>query len=165
MGAQVLVGPEQRKAYKNIMKRVLLLVLALVLSATILLAQNQAASTPSKTGPHKQGGRCPEMTATNADLDQLEKTLASGRESNDPAKMKAALEQAQTQLADARHHMSMCPMMNGGKMQHTSMKGMSGMQCKGNMKGNMSSMKGDDMKGMDMSGAPNSSGQGSDDKK
>jgi hypothetical protein len=147
------------------MKRVLLLVFALALSATMLLAQNQAASTPSKTAPQKQGGRCPEMTATTADLDQLEKTLASGSESNDPAKMKAALEQAQTQLADARHHMSMCPMMNGGKMRHAGMKGMSRMQCKGNMK-NMSSMKGmDDMKGMDMSGTQGMSSQGSDDKK
>ena len=64
---------------------------------------------------------------TMAALDQLEKTIAAGRESNDPAKMKAALDEAQKQVATAKHHVGMCPMMSGGKMQHggMDMKGMS----------------------------------------
>jgi hypothetical protein len=63
-----------------------------------------------------------------AALDKLEKTIAAGRESNDPAKMKAALDQAQTQLAEAKHHMSMCPMMSDGMMHHGNMDHMEHMQ-------------------------------------
>ena len=40
--------------------------------------------------------------------DALAKTLADARASNDPAKMRAALEQAEKPLADMRQHMNMC---------------------------------------------------------
>lgn len=40
--------------------------------------------------------------------DALAKTMADARASNDPAKMRAALEQAEKPLADMRQHMKMC---------------------------------------------------------
>jgi hypothetical protein len=68
---------------------------------------------------------------TMATLDKLEKTINAGRESNDPAKMKAALSEAQAQVAEAKHHMSMCPMMSGGTMQQGNMQHMNHMQGMG----------------------------------
>ena len=40
--------------------------------------------------------------------DALAKTIADARASNDPAKMRAALEQSEKPLTDMRQHMSMC---------------------------------------------------------
>lgn len=47
------------------------------------------------------------QTAMQA-TDALAKTLADARGSNDPAKMRAALEQAEKPLDDVRQHMRMC---------------------------------------------------------
>jgi hypothetical protein len=66
-----------------------------------------------------------------ATMDKLGKTIAAGRESKDPAEMKAALVEAQKQLAEAKHQMGMCPMMSNmqqddmGNMDHMKMKSMS----------------------------------------
>jgi hypothetical protein len=94
----------------------LMALLTLVLSAGVAMAQQEhaAMTDQSQTKPgsedmmkgcHKHGSEA--MVA----LDKLEKTIAAGRESNDPVKMKAALNTAQKQLAEAKHHMGMCPMM------------------------------------------------------
>jgi hypothetical protein len=40
--------------------------------------------------------------------DALAKTIADAKASDDPAKMRAALEQAERPLADMRQHMNMC---------------------------------------------------------
>lgn len=56
--------------------------------------------------------RCREhCQATLKSTDALAKTIAEAKESNDPAKMRAALEQAEKPLADMREHMNMCMMM------------------------------------------------------
>jgi uncharacterized membrane protein (DUF106 family) len=109
----------------KITNRVLTFALAVTLILSAMAAIAQTAKT-EKPGDEKEMGGCPHMTATKASLDNLEKTLAAGRESNDPAKMKASLEKAQTELADARKEMSMCPMMNGG-MHHHQQSDMEGM--------------------------------------
>jgi len=58
-------------------------------------------------------------------LDQTNKTLEGAKQSNDPDKMRAAIHQAQKQLADMKDHMTMCGnMMNMmQKMQGGMMKG------------------------------------------
>ena len=57
-------------------------------------------------------------------IDEASKALEGGKQSNDPVKMRAAMDQAQKQLADMKEHMSMCGnMMN--MMQKT--QGMGGM--------------------------------------
>jgi hypothetical protein len=96
--------------------------MVLVLSAGAAMAQQDHAGmmdqpqskTPSEDmmkGCQKHG---PEMLAA---MNRLEKTIAAGRESNKPAKMKAALVEAQKQLAEAKHQMSMCPMMSSNMQQ------------------------------------------------
>jgi sugar diacid utilization regulator len=100
----------------------LTVLLAFVLSAGVAVAQQDHMAMPDqsqgKPNSEEMMKACHRHGAESmAALDQLEKTIAAGRESNDPAKMKAALETAQKQLAEAKHHMSMCPMMGGGQMQ------------------------------------------------
>jgi hypothetical protein len=65
--------------------------------------------------------------AVTKSLDQTSKTLEGAKQSNDPDKMRAAIDQAQKQIADMKDHMTMCGnMMNMmQKMQGGMMKGSS----------------------------------------
>lgn len=60
---------------------------------------------------------------TQQSIDQLSKTLEEAKQSNDAAKMRSTLEQAQKPLAEMKEHMSMC--MNMMQM-HSGMRGMMG---------------------------------------
>lgn len=118
------------------MKAFLMVFLAVVVSAGVAIAQHnhaamteQSQSTPSSEDMMKSCQK--HGSETRAALDKLEKTIAAGRESSDPARMKAALDQAQAQLAEAKHHMSMCPMMSGSAMPQGSMQHMNHMNMKG----------------------------------
>ena len=95
----------------KITNRTLTIVLALIVVLSAAFAQQ------AKPGAKKET-ECPHIAAARASLDQLDKTLAEGRQSNDPAQMKASLEKAQAELADARKEMNQCPMMGGGGMHH-----------------------------------------------
>jgi hypothetical protein len=46
--------------------------------------------------------------AMTKSVDQMSKTLEGGKQSNDPGKMRAAIDQAQKQLSDMKEHMTMC---------------------------------------------------------
>jgi hypothetical protein len=65
--------------------------------------------------------------AVTKSLDQTSKTLEGAKQSNDLAKMRAAIDEAQKQLADMKEHMTKCgSMMNMmQKMQGGMMKGSS----------------------------------------
>jgi soluble cytochrome b562 len=41
-------------------------------------------------------------------VDQLSKTLEAAKQSNDPSKMRAAIDQTQKHLSEMKEHMSMC---------------------------------------------------------
>ena len=58
-------------------------------------------------------------------IDQMSKMMQDAKQSDDPVKMKSAIDQAQKQLADMKEHMTMCGnMMNMmQKMQGGMMKG------------------------------------------
>jgi hypothetical protein len=60
-------------------------------------------------------------------IDQMSKTLEGAKQSSDPDKMRAAIDQAQKQLAEMKDHMAVCGnMMNMmQKMQGGMMKGSS----------------------------------------
>ncbi len=77
-------------------------------------------------------------------IDKLTQTIESAKQSNDPAKMRAALDQAEKPLADMKQHMSMC--MNMMSMMQNMHKGKMGSDHM-NMKGKEKM----DMKDMDMS--------------
>ena len=46
-------------------------------------------------------------------IDEISKTMEGAKQSNDPAKMRTALDQAQKQLTEMKEHMSMCSNMMG----------------------------------------------------
>ena len=46
--------------------------------------------------------------AMTKNMDQASKALEGTKQSNDPAKMRAAIDQAQKQLAEMKEHMAMC---------------------------------------------------------
>src|SRR5574341_1121343 len=46
--------------------------------------------------------------AMTKSVDQLSKTLETAKQSNDPGKMRAAIDQTQKHLSEMKEHMSMC---------------------------------------------------------
>ena len=89
---------------------------AALLSVSIM-AQSQTPSgqqTPSTQ--RAQSMSMPDMMkncqehcqSTSKTIDQLTRTIDEAKSSNDPAKMRAALDQAQKPLADMKEHMNMC---------------------------------------------------------
>jgi small-conductance mechanosensitive channel len=50
---------------------------------------------------------------TSASIDRLMQRMDEARQSNDPAKMRAMLDEAQKPLADMKQHMNMCMNMMG----------------------------------------------------
>ena len=112
----------------------------IILASGFLSAQQpprQQEKQPSQKGEMKSMGNmsmdgmmkeCSEHhQAVTKSLDQTSKTLEGAKQSNDPDKMRAAIDQAQKQLADMKDHMTTCGnMMNMmQKMQGGMMKGSS----------------------------------------
>jgi len=106
---------------------------ALVSSAAFLAAQQPGQEKPVQkgqmTGNMSMGGMMKEChehhQAMTKDLEAASKALDGAKQSNDPAKMRAGIDQAQKQLADMKEHMNMCGnMMN----MMNKMQGMGGMK-------------------------------------
>jgi seryl-tRNA synthetase len=92
------------------------LVLAFNLSAAQVSAQEQ---TPSQKSEMKSMGKMSSMDEMMKDckehhqsamksIDQMTKMMDGAKQSNDPAKMRAALDQGQKQLGEMKEHMTMC---------------------------------------------------------
>jgi predicted lipoprotein len=107
------------------MKTIMSLALAVVFAALV------AAQQPAKPGQEKQrGGQTMSMDEmmkecrkhcqeTARSIDQTTKTMEEAKQSNDPAKMRAALDQGQKRLAEMKNHMSGCMnMMNMMEKMH-----------------------------------------------
>jgi len=112
----------------------------IILASGFLAAQqppSQQEKQPSQKGEMKSMGNmsmnrmmkeCSEHhQAVTKSLNQTSKTLEGAKQSNDPDKMRAAIDQAQKQLVDLKDHMTTCGnMMNMmQKMQGGMMKGSS----------------------------------------
>jgi hypothetical protein len=70
---------------------------------------------------HAMMQRCQEhCSVTGRSIDDLNRKIEDAKKSNDPAKMRAALNDAQKPLADMKNHMNMCMSM---MQQHSSMMG------------------------------------------
>jgi hypothetical protein len=87
-----------------------------------LIAQSQAPSVPQAQTPSAQRSQTmsmPDMMrscqehcqSTSKTIDQLSRTIDKAKASNDPAKMRAALDQAQKPLADMKQYMAGCMSM------------------------------------------------------
>lgn len=98
----------------------------LVVSASLLFAQHDHGASQG-VSPHMTMMReCQKHQSEMTSLvDQMSKTLADAKELSNPEDMRAAMENAQSQLAEMKQHISMCPMANGmthgsrGHMQHS----------------------------------------------
>ena len=112
----------------------------IILASGFLSAQQppgQQEKQPSQKGEMKSMGNmsmegmmkeCSEHhQAVTKSLDQTSKTLEGAKQSNDPDKMRAAIDQAQKQITDMKDHMTMCgnTMNMMQKMQGGMMKGSS----------------------------------------
>jgi hypothetical protein len=60
-------------------------------------------------------------------IDQMNTTMETAKQSNDPARMRAAMDQAQKQLAEMKEHMSTCGNMMSMMEKMQGMEGMGGM--------------------------------------
>lgn len=90
--------------------------------------------------------------ATSKSIAQMSSAMNDAKQSNDPSKTRAAIDQAQKPLADMKDHMKMCMDMMS-MMQN--MHGMGGMMSGGRMGGMMSGQKADaakttEKKGLDI---------------
>jgi len=92
------------------------LVLAFNLSAAQVSAQEQ---TPSQKSEMKSMGKMSSMDEMMKDckehhqsamksIDQMTKMMEGAKQSNDPAKMRAALDQGLKRLSEIKEHMNMC---------------------------------------------------------
>ncbi len=128
--------------------------LAAVLGGSIMAKPQTPSGQQKQTPltPRTQTMSMPDMMkscqehcqATSKTIDQLTRTIEEAKTSNDPAKMRAALDQAQQPLTDMKEHMNMCRNMMG-MMQK--MHGMGGMMGGGMMsQGRQSASGGADQK-------------------
>jgi hypothetical protein len=60
-------------------------------------------------------------------IDQMNETMETAKQSNDPGRMRAAMDQAQKQLVEMKEHMSMCGNMMSMMEKMQGMGGMGGM--------------------------------------
>ena len=106
----------------NRTKSVVIVTLTLVFAVSMVgIAQQQKSATQGQKAEQQRGGQmqmgdmmamCREhCQATSNSIDQLNKTIDKAKRSNDPAKMRAALDSVQKPLADMKNHMSMCMSM------------------------------------------------------
>jgi hypothetical protein len=117
--------------HSKIVNTVIASTVVIILGSSFLSAQQKQ---PSQKGEMKSMGNmsmdgmmkeCSEHhQAVTKSLDQASKTLEGAKQSNDPDKMRAAIDEAQKQLADMKDHMAMSGNMMQ-KMQGGMMKGSS----------------------------------------
>jgi len=92
----------------------------MIFALAFALAAFASAQQPTEPGQQKQPGKqmmtmdemmkeCRKHCRETAEsVDQTSKTLEAAEQSNDPARMRAALDQARKSLAGMKNHMSMC---------------------------------------------------------
>lgn len=103
---------------------------ALLLSVAVVAQQPAAQQKPQQ--PAKPSGQMMSMDdmmkgcrehcqATTKSIDQLAMTIEGATQSNDPARMRAGLDQVQKPLTEMRDHMKMCMQMMDMMQMHQGM--------------------------------------------
>ena len=114
---------------------------ALLLSGSALAQQDQqqkpstTQEKPQMSMDNMMKGCREHCQQTSASIDGLVQTMDEAKQSNDPEKMRAALDQAQKPLAEMKRHMSMCMNMMGMMQKMHGMGGMMGGGMGGMMAG------------------------------
>ena len=95
------------------------LMMLVSVSSSIALAQHQHSAAPAQTkAPDVQSDpmqQCQQHHAEGVDaLDRAAKSLAQTKQLSDADQIRAAIDTAQQQIAEAKHHLSMCPMAQDG---------------------------------------------------
>ncbi len=108
-----------------------LLVITAAVALTLLVSAQQPNTGNDEQMQGMQNGQMMQncqkhCSATAKEIDQLSRQIDEARQSNDPAKMRAALDAAQTQLNDLKQGMNMCMNMKVKSMRQR-MRGMCGM--------------------------------------
>lgn len=119
----------------------------LAIGAALLLGGSALAQQGQQQKPSAMQGK-PQMSMddmmkgcrehceqTSASIDRMVQTMDEAKQSNDPEKMRAALDQAQKPLAEMKQHMSMCMNMMGMMQKMHGMGGMMGSGMGGMMAG------------------------------
>ncbi len=106
----------------DLLRRALLFTaVAIVFVSTPYLAAGQEKQAPSPSGQMKSMEKMPmdgmmkdcmkHHQASMKSIDQMSKMMEGAKQSNDPGKMRTAIDQAQKQLAEMKEHMSKCENM------------------------------------------------------
>ena len=97
-----------------------MLALSIPLLASLQGEEKQEKKSGEMSSMHGMMKEChAHCEETASSLGEMRKSLAEARESNDPVKMRAAIEQAEKPLGRMQEHMSMCKnMMNMMGMMH-----------------------------------------------
>lgn len=103
---------------------ILVVLLLAVSGASVAFAQHDHSSAPAQASPPEgQDDPMEECQKHHAEgaaaLDQAATTLARAEQSTDPDQVKAAIDSAKKSIAEAKHHLSMCPMAQGGTADHS----------------------------------------------
>ena len=118
----------------NLLRALLFTGVVMVFVSAAVLAPSQEKQPPSSTGQMKSTEKMSmdEMMkdckghhqSAMKSIDPMTKMMDGAKQSNDPAKMRAALDQGQKQLGEMKEHMTMCGNMMG---MMEKMQGMGGM--------------------------------------
>jgi len=102
----------------NLLRALLFTGVVMVFVSAADLAPSPEKQPPSSTGQLKSTEKmsmdemmkdCKEHhQSAMKSIDQMTKVMDGAKQSNDPAKMKAALDQGQKQLGEMKEHMTMC---------------------------------------------------------
>jgi phage shock protein A len=106
----------------NLRRMLICLVATLAVAFTLTAQQEGGSSSQATRTNNKMMQTCHEnMQKMRTENSQTRRQIAEAKASNDPAKMRAALDQAEKSLNSIDSHMTMCNSMMGN------MKGMHGM--------------------------------------
>lgn len=110
-------------------KRLALALVVLMFGTTVVFAQHDHSAASAQANAHEGQAdpmqECQKHHAESAAaLDEAATTLSRAEQLTDPEQVKAAIESAQKSIAEAKHHLGMCPMVQGemttkGAMDHT----------------------------------------------
>ena len=89
--------------------------LIMVGASTALAQHNHSGASPQAAPQAEPVQECQKHHSESlAALDEAAASLANAKQATDPAQMRVAIDSADKQIAAAKHHLNMCPMVQDG---------------------------------------------------